>query len=135
MMRTLFLNPPSYAGFDGGAGARYQAKREIRSYWYPTWLAQPAALVPDSLLVDAPPAGKTLADIVPLAKDRDLAVLYTSSPTFGGDVKVAEALKEANPGLLVGLAAPPGRRPSPGVPGGLGLGRLCRPRRVRLHDR
>ena len=46
MMRTLFLNPPSYEGFDGGAGARYQAKREIRSYWYPTWLAQPAALVP-----------------------------------------------------------------------------------------
>jgi hypothetical protein len=75
-MRTLFLNPPSYAGFDGGAGARYQAKREIRSYWYPTWLAQPAALVPDSLLVDAPPAGKSLADIVPLAAGRDLAVLY-----------------------------------------------------------
>ena len=55
MMRTLFLNPPSYEGFDGGAGARYQARREIRSYWYPTWLAQPAALVPGSLLVDAPP--------------------------------------------------------------------------------
>ena len=106
-MRTLFLNPPSYAGFDGGAGARYQAKREIRSYWYPTWLAQPAALVPDSLLVDAPPAGKSLADIVPLAAGRDLAVLYTSSPTFAGDVKVAEALKEANPRLLVGLAGPP----------------------------
>src|SRR6267154_2184037 len=106
-MRTLFLNPPSYAGFDGGAGARYQAKREIRSYWYPTWLAQPAALVPDSLLVDAPPAGKSLADIVPLAAGRDLAVLYTSSPTFAGDVKVAEALKEANQGLLVGLAGPP----------------------------
>ena len=97
-MRTLFLNPPSYEGFDGGAGARYQAKREIRSYWYPTWLAQPAALVPDSLLVDAPPAGMSLADIVPLAAGHDLAVLYTSSPTFAGDVKVAEALKEANPG-------------------------------------
>jgi hypothetical protein len=53
MMRTLFLNPPSYEGFDGGAGARYQARREIRSYWYPTWLAQPAAIVPGSLLVDA----------------------------------------------------------------------------------
>ena len=105
-MRTLFLNPPSYAGFDGGAGARYQAKREIRSYWYPTWLAQPAALVPESLLVDAPPAGKTLADIVPLAADRDLAILYTSSPTFGGDVKVAEALKEANPALTIGFAGP-----------------------------
>ena len=105
-MRTLFLNPPSYAGFDGGAGARYQAKREIRSYWYPTWLAQPAALVPDSLLIDAPPAGKTLGDIVPLARDFDLAVLYTSSPTFAGDVKVAEALKAANPSLLTGLAGP-----------------------------
>ncbi|HEY7265804.1 MAG TPA: hopanoid biosynthesis associated radical SAM protein HpnJ [Trebonia sp.] len=105
-MRTLFLNPPSYAGFDGGAGARYQAKREIRSYWYPTWLAQPAALVPDSLLVDAPPAGRTLADVVPLAAARELAVLYTSSPTFAGDVKAAEALKAANPSLLVGLAGP-----------------------------
>jgi hopanoid biosynthesis associated radical SAM protein HpnJ len=105
-MRTLFLNPPSYAGFDGGAGARYQAKREIRSYWYPTWLAQPAALVPDSLLVDAPPAGKALGDIVPLARDFDLAVLYTSSPTFAGDVKAAEALKAANPSLLIGLAGP-----------------------------
>jgi hopanoid biosynthesis associated radical SAM protein HpnJ len=105
-MRTLFLNPPSYAGFDGGAGARYQAKREIRSYWYPTWLAQPAALVPDSLLVDAPPAGKTLADVVPLAAGHELAVLYTSSPTFDGDVKAAEALKAANPALLVGLAGP-----------------------------
>jgi len=105
-MRTLFLNPPSYAGFDGGAGARYQAKREIRSYWYPTWLAQPAALVPDSRLVDAPPAGQTLADVVPLAAEHDLVVLYTSSPTFAGDVKVAEAMKEANQSLLIGFAGP-----------------------------
>ncbi|HEY3956509.1 MAG TPA: hopanoid biosynthesis associated radical SAM protein HpnJ [Streptosporangiaceae bacterium] len=106
MMRTLFLNPPSYAGFDGGAGARYQARREIRSYWYPTWLAQPAALVPGSRLVDAPPAGLGLADVVPLARQHDLAVLYTSSPTFTGDVQVAAALKAENPSLLVGLAGP-----------------------------
>jgi hopanoid biosynthesis associated radical SAM protein HpnJ len=105
-MRTLFLNPPGFDGFDGGAGARYQAKREIRSYWYPTWLAQPAALVPDSLLVDAAPAGKTVADVVPLARDHELAILYTSSPTFAGDVKVAEALKAENPALTVGLAGP-----------------------------
>ncbi|HLI37482.1 MAG TPA: hopanoid biosynthesis associated radical SAM protein HpnJ [Streptosporangiaceae bacterium] len=106
MMRTLFLNPPSFEGFDGGAGARYQARREIRSYWYPTWLAQPAAIVPGSLLVDAPPAGKTLADVVPLVRDRDLVILYTSSPTFAGDVKVAEALKAENPSLLIGFAGP-----------------------------
>ena len=34
-MKTLFLQAPSYDGFDGGAGSRYQAKREIRSFWYP----------------------------------------------------------------------------------------------------
>ena len=56
MMRTLFLHPPSFDGFDGGAGSRYQARREIRSFWYPTWLAQPAALVDGSKLIDAPPA-------------------------------------------------------------------------------
>lgn len=106
MMRTLFLNPPSYEGFDGGAGARYQAKREIRSFWYPTWLAQPAAIVPDSTLVDAPPAGLALADIIPMARRHELAVLYTSSPTFSGDVKVAEALKAENPSLLVGFVGP-----------------------------
>ena len=87
MMRTLFLNPPSYAGFDGGAGASYQATREIRSYWYPTWLAQPAAIVPGSVLVDAPPAGLTLDDVIPMARRHDLAVVHTSSPTFAGDVQ------------------------------------------------
>ena len=102
-LRTLFLNPPSFEGFDGGAGARYQAKREIRSYWYPTWLAQPAALVPGSKLVDAPPAGLDLDDIVPLAGRHDLMILHTSSPTFAGDLKVAEALKGENPALLVGF--------------------------------
>ena len=45
MMRTLFLHPPSFEGFDGGAGSRYQARREIKRFWFPTWLAQPAALV------------------------------------------------------------------------------------------
>jgi hopanoid biosynthesis associated radical SAM protein HpnJ len=106
MMRTLFLNPPSVEGFDGGAGARYQARREIRSYWYPTWLAQPAALVPGSKLVDAPPAGLTLQNIIPLARGYDLVVLHTSSPTFGGDVKVAEALKADRPAVMVGFVGP-----------------------------
>src|SRR4051812_2033352 len=105
-MRTLFLQAPSYAGFDGGAGARYQARREIRSYWYPTWLAQPAALVPGSKLVDAPPAGLTVDDVAPLARRHDLVVLHTSSPTFAGDVTVAEALKAANPAAMVGFVGP-----------------------------
>ncbi len=102
-MKTLFLNPPSFEGFDGGAGSRYQARREIRSFWYPTWLAQPAALVPESRLIDAPARGLTTADILPLAGDFELAVLHTSTPSFASDVRVAEALKMANPRLQVGL--------------------------------
>ncbi len=102
-LRTLFLHPPSYEGFDGGAGARYQARREIRSFWYPTWLAQPAALVPGSRLVDAPPGGLTLKDILPLARQYDLTVLHTSSPSFPHDIKVAEALRAENPNLRIGF--------------------------------
>jgi len=103
MMKTLFLNPPSYEGFDGGAGSRYQARREIRSFWYPTWLAQPAALVPGSKLIDAPARGLSLNDILPLANDYELAILHTSTPSFESDAKVAEALKAKNPKLMIGF--------------------------------
>ena len=102
-MKTLFLNPPSFTGFDGGAGARYQAKREIKSFWYPTWLAQPAALVPGSKLIDAPADELSVEQVVAGARGFELAVLHTSTPSFANDVRVAEALKEAYPGLLIGL--------------------------------
>ncbi len=103
MMKTLFLHPPSYEGFDGGAGSRYQARREIRSFWYPTWLAQPAALVPGSRLIDAPPARISLNQVLPLAREYDLVVLHTSTPSFASDVKVAEALRDVSPNLKVGF--------------------------------
>ena len=103
MMRTLFLQAPSFDGFDGGAGSRYQAKREIRSFWYPTWLAQPAALVPNSKLIDGPPHDTRLADVVSQARDFDMVVLHTSTPSFSSDVKTIEKLKEANPSLKAGL--------------------------------
>jgi hopanoid biosynthesis associated radical SAM protein HpnJ len=103
MMRTLFLQAPSFDGFDGGAGARYQARREIQSFWYPTWLAQPAALLPDSKLIDAPPHRLAFQDIAPEATNRDLVVLHTSTPSFASDVKTAEALKALKPSLKIGM--------------------------------
>jgi len=103
MMKTLFLQPPSFDGFDGGAGSRYQARREIRSFWYPTWLAQPAALVEGSRLIDAPPAHLSLESVLPLARDYELLVLHTSTPSFANDVRVAEAMKDANPALKIGF--------------------------------
>ena len=103
MMNTLFLQPPSFDGFDGGAGSRYQAKREIKSFWYPTWLAQPAALIPGSRLIDAPPARLGLEPVLADAKTRDLVILHTSTPSFASDVKVAQALKDAKPSLKIGM--------------------------------
>ena len=83
MMKTLFLQAPSFDGFDGGAGSRYQARREIRSFWYPTWLAQPAALVEDTKLIDAPPHRLGIRRTSrPTAASYDLAVLHTSTPSF-----------------------------------------------------
>ncbi len=103
MLKTLFLNPPSYNGFDGGAGSRYQCTREVKSFWYPTWLAQLAALIEGSKLIDAPARGTSLEDILPLAKDYELIVLYTSTPSFPNDVRIAEALKHENKNLIIGF--------------------------------
>ena len=103
MKKTLFLNPPSFDGFDGGAGARYQCKREVKSFWYPVWLAQPAALVPGSRLVDAPPRELSLDDILPMVDGYELLIVYTSTPTFPSDVKVVEALKARNRKLMIGM--------------------------------
>ena len=102
-MRTLFLQAPSYDGFDGGAGSRYQARREIRSYWYPTWLAQLAAMVPDSKLIDAAPHGIGFDQAVAEAAQHDLVVLHSSTPTFASDLKNAEKIKSAKPGIKIGL--------------------------------
>ena len=102
-MRTLFLQAPSFDGFDGGAGSRYQARREIRSFWYPTWLAQPAALVEGSKLIDAPPHHTKLAEVTACARDYDLAVLHTSAPSFASDVATIKALKAVNSDLKIGL--------------------------------
>src|SRR5205807_5658612 len=93
LKKTLFLSPPSFDGFDGGAGSRYQAKREITSYWYPTWLAQPAALVPGSRLVDAAPHHQTVDDVLKIARDYELVVMHTSTPSLANDVECARTLK------------------------------------------
>jgi hopanoid biosynthesis associated radical SAM protein HpnJ len=102
-MKTLFLQAPSFDGFDGGAGSRYQAKREIKSFWYPTWLAQPAALVPGSRLVDAPAEDLTVGQTLAIAQDYDLVIMHTSTPSFPTDAKFAELLKARKPATTVGM--------------------------------
>jgi len=103
MMRTLFLQAPSFDGYDGGAGARYQMKREVRSFWYPTWLAQPAAMVEGSKLIDAPAHDLSWDDIAHEVDDRDLVILHTSTPSFNQDIRTAALIKARNPRALIGF--------------------------------
>src|SRR5579884_2149539 len=102
-MKTLFLNPPSIEGFDGGAGSRYQARREVKSFWYPTWLAQPAALVPESRLLDAPPEGIQVDEALSSAAGYELVVIHTSTPTISNDIRFVKQLKARNPQVIAGF--------------------------------
>ena len=103
-MRTLFLNPPSYEDFDGGAGSRYQAKREVWSFWYPTWLAYPAGMLPGARLLDAPP----LEHDRRRGRARSRATTITSSSTparrrSGPTSAPPQALKDAKPDTVIGF--------------------------------
>jgi hopanoid biosynthesis associated radical SAM protein HpnJ len=103
MMRTLFLQAPSFDGYDGGAGARYQMKREVKSFWYPTWIAQPAAMVEGSKLIDAPAHDLSWEDIAHEFDERDLVILHTSTPSFNQDIRTAALIKERNPKIVIGF--------------------------------
>jgi len=100
-MKSLFLQAPSFEGYDGGAGARYQMKREVCSYWYPTWLAQAAAMVEGSKMIDAPPHGLRFSDIEGDLKAHELIVVHTSTPSFKSDCDTARRIKELNPSAVV----------------------------------
>ena len=104
--RTLFLNPPSFENFDGGASSRWPATREIESYWYPVWLCYPAGMLPHSKVVDAPPHKITPEQTIEMAREFDFLVLFTSTPGFEKDTQLAERMKEVNPGLTICFVGP-----------------------------
>ncbi|QSV45632.1 hopanoid biosynthesis associated radical SAM protein HpnJ [Geobacter benzoatilyticus] len=105
-MKPLFLNPPTYEDFDGGAGARYQASREVTSFWYPTWLCFPAGMIEGSRVVDAPVQRFTIDDCLTIARDFDMVVMYTSTPTLALDIATARRIKEQKPATVTVLTGP-----------------------------
>src|SRR5512135_833471 len=106
-LKTLFLNPPSFENFDGGASSRWPATREIESYWYPVWLAYPAGMLEGSRLLDASPHHITAEETIRIGCEYDFLVLFTSTPGWKGDHKLAEAMKAANPRLKIAFVGPP----------------------------
>jgi hopanoid biosynthesis associated radical SAM protein HpnJ len=105
-LKTLFLNPPSFENFDGGAGSRWPATREIESYWYPVWLAYPAGMLEGARLLDAPPHYISADETIKIAQDYEFLVLFTSTPGFPGDIRLAEKIKDANPGIKIAFVGP-----------------------------
>ena len=90
-LKTLFLNPPSFENFDGGAGSRWPATREIESYWYPVWLAYP-----DRTCWRARACWTRRRttfrreETIKIAKDYEFLVLFTSTPGFPGDIRLRQ---------------------------------------------
>ncbi|WP_224984973.1 hopanoid biosynthesis associated radical SAM protein HpnJ [Geomonas agri] len=105
-MKPLFLNPPTFEDFDGGAGARYQASREVTSFWFPGWLTYPAGMIEGSRVVDAPVQRLDLDACLDIAKDYDMVVMYTSTPTLAIDVETARRVKAQKPGTVTVLTGP-----------------------------
>jgi len=105
-LKTLFLNPPSFENFDGGAGSRWPATREIESYWYPVWLAYPTGMIEGARLLDAPPHYVSAEETINIAKEYEFLVLYTSTPGFPGDIRLAERIKDSNPKIKIAFVGP-----------------------------
>ncbi len=105
-LKTLFLNPPSFENFDGGAGSRWPATREIESYWYPVWLAYPAGMLEGARLLDAPPHYVSAEETINIAKEYEFLVLYTSTPGFPGDIRLVKKIKAANPTIKIAFVGP-----------------------------
>src|SRR6202167_2152050 len=106
-LKTLFLNPPSFEKFDGGASSRWPATREIESYWYPVWLTYPAGMLEGSRLVDAPPHHISWPQVVEILKDYEFLVLFTSTMGWDGDQKMAEVIKQTYPNIKISFVGPP----------------------------
>jgi hopanoid biosynthesis associated radical SAM protein HpnJ len=105
-LKTLLLNPPSFENFDGGAGSRWPATREIESYWYPVWLAYPAGLLEGSRLLDAPSHHVSGEETIAIAKGYEFLVLFTSTPGFPGDIRLAHAIRAVNPNIKIAFVGP-----------------------------
>src|SRR5258707_7737357 len=105
-MRTFFLNPPSFEGYDGGASSRWPATREVESYWYPVWLTYPAGMLPDSRVLDASPLKVTVQQTIEIACDYEFVVLFTSTAGFQSDLRLVRLMKEARPDLKVAFVGP-----------------------------
>ena len=107
-LKTLFLNPPSFENFDGGAGSRWPATREVESFWYPVWLAYPTGMLEGARLLDGPSHHVSGEETIKIAKDYRQA-----REGHGKPPKCTTPLRAAVGIRLLGFWAAPAQRRSP----------------------
>jgi len=105
-LKTLLLNPPSFENFDGGAGSRWPATREIESYWYPVWLAYPTGMLEGARLLDGAAHHITAEETIRHLQGLRLLVLFTSTPGFAGDVPHRRSDQGQQSHIKIALSAP-----------------------------
>ena len=101
----------------------------------PCGFATRPAMLPDSKVVDAPPHKISIEQTVAMASDFELLVLFTSTPGFHVDVKIAEMMKDVNPKLKVAFVGPPVTVEPEEEPSSFHRNRFRGEARVRLPDR
>src|SRR5260370_36233750 len=59
-----------------------------------------------SRLLDAPPHHVSAQETIEIGKQYEFLVLFTSTPGFPGDIRLAPKMKEANPKLKIAFVGP-----------------------------
>src|SRR6202046_1510742 len=60
-----------------------------------------------SRMLDAPPHHISATETIEIAKGYEFLVLFTSTPGWTGDQKLAEAIKKVNPNIRIAFVGPP----------------------------
>jgi hypothetical protein len=100
-LKTLFLNPPSFENFDGGAGSRWPATREIESYWYPVWLAYPRGCSKGRGCWMVRRTTSQVIETVAMAKDTSFWCCSLRRPGFLATSGWRGLMKEVNPKIKI----------------------------------
>src|SRR4051794_28633337 len=80
-LKTLFLNPPSFENFDGGASSRWPATRDCASCWRAVWLSSTAARRDSPNRRAPPPPHATRDGPVTFMKRLEFLVLPSPPPS------------------------------------------------------
>jgi hopanoid biosynthesis associated radical SAM protein HpnJ len=63
-------------------------------------------MIEGARLLDAPPHYVSAEETINIAKEYEFLVLYTSTPGFPGDIKLAQKIKDANPKIKIAFVGP-----------------------------